>query len=112
MLNDTEIEKIRRINDCFRRSMVFGGDVLLTSGVSSLGAERLAELLQLVREFDTFTPDNDPHGEHDFGAIDLGAIRYFWKIDYYDLSKTVHSPDPANQAVTHRVLTIMRADEY
>ena len=35
-MNDcTTIEKIRRINDCFRRSMVFGGSILLNSGVSS-----------------------------------------------------------------------------
>ncbi|WP_315806366.1 MULTISPECIES: DUF3768 domain-containing protein [unclassified Bradyrhizobium] len=112
MLNDTNAEKIRRINDGFRRSMVFGGTVLLTPGVSSLEPERLAELLRLVREFDQFTPGNDPHGEHDFGAVEFGNVRYFWKIEYYDLSKTVHSPDPANQAVTHRVLTVMRVDEY
>ena len=112
MADATEIAKIRRINDCFRRSMVFGGSVMLTTGVASLGEARLAELLEAVRKFDAFSPDNDPHGEHDFGSIDLGAVRYFWKIDYYDLSKTVYSPDPANQAATHRVLTVMRADEY
>ncbi len=105
-------EKIRRLNDCFRRSMAFGGTVVLTTGVACLDSKRKVELLELVRTFDDFTPDNDPHGEHDFGAMDLGAVRYFWKIDYYDLSGTVHSPDPANPAVTHRVLTVMRADEY
>ncbi|MGJ4972899.1 DUF3768 domain-containing protein [Bradyrhizobium sp. HKCCYLRH1073] len=112
MLNDTNAEKICRINDGFRRSMVFGGTVLLTPGVSSLEPERLAELLQLVRDFDQFTPDNDPHGEHDFGAVEFGSVRYLWKIDYYDRSKTAHSPDPADQALTHRVMTIMQADEY
>ena len=100
MTDYTTAEKLRRINDCFRRNMAFGGDVLLTSGVASLEAERLAELLELVRKFDKFTPDNDPHGEHDFGAIELSAVRYFWKIDYYDLY------------ISRRVLTIMRADEY
>jgi hypothetical protein len=112
MLDIITTEKIRRLNDCFRRSMAFGGSVLLTPGVSCLAPERLAELLQAVRKFDAFNPDNDPHGEHDFGAIEFGATTYFFKIDYYDLSKTVGSPDPADLAVTHRVLTIMRADEY
>nr|WP_236000531.1 DUF3768 domain-containing protein [Bradyrhizobium uaiense] len=27
-------------------------------------------MLEAVRRFDSFTRDNDPHGEHDFGAID------------------------------------------
>jgi hypothetical protein len=77
-----------------------------------LTEDRLADLLDLVRAFDRFTPDNDPYGEHDFGAIELSGDRYFFKIDYYDLSKTAASPDPANPAVTQRVMTIMRADEY
>jgi hypothetical protein len=92
--------------------MAFGGSVLLTTGVACLDSHRKAELLQLVRTFDKFAPANDPHGEHNFGAIDLGALTYFFKIDYYDLSCTVGSPDPANLDVTHRVLTIMRADQY
>lgn len=112
MLAFTNTEKIRRLNDCFRRSMVFGGTIILTTGVAHLAPERLAELLQAVRRFDAFTPDNDPHGEHDFGAIDLGDIRYFWKIDYYGRNDNYASTDPANPAATRRVLTIMRADEY
>ncbi|MHC2283307.1 hypothetical protein ACVME8_009950 [Bradyrhizobium diazoefficiens] len=31
---------------------------------------------------------------------------------YYDKSLSFHSPNPANAAVTERVITIMRADEY
>jgi hypothetical protein len=112
MTDENTTKKIQRLNDCFRRSMAFGGSVLLTPGVSNLAPERVTELLQAVRTFDAFTADNDPYGEHDFGAIDQGSVRYFWRIDYYDLSKTAHSPDPADLAVTHRVMTIMRADEY
>nr|WP_235782877.1 DUF3768 domain-containing protein [Bradyrhizobium murdochi] len=33
-------------------------------------------------------------------------------MDYYDLSRTAGSPDPAHSAVTQRVMTIMRSDEY
>jgi hypothetical protein len=108
MHDNTQTAKIRSLNDSFRRSMVFGGTVLMTNGVSSLGADRVTNLLQLVREFDDFTPDNDPHGEHDLGAIEFGGTRYFFKIDYYDQSKTAGSPGPADPAVTHRVMTVMR----
>lgn len=106
-------EKIRSLNDNFRQKLIVNtGTVLLTQGVISLPEGSVAELLDRVRTFDQFTPDDDPHGEHDFGAIDLDAVRYFWKIDYYDQSKTGGSPDPADPTVTHRVMTIMRADEY
>ncbi len=40
-------------------------------------------IIEKVVTFDDFTPDNDPHGERDFGAFDHGGKRIFWKIDYY-----------------------------
>jgi Protein of unknown function (DUF3768) len=72
---DNNTTKIRDLNDSFRRKLVIGGTVLLTPGVTSLPECRVAELLELVREFDQSTPDNDPHSEHDFSAIELGAVR-------------------------------------
>jgi hypothetical protein len=107
----TTAERIRALNDDFRRTFV-GGAVLITAGVEAMPLDQRRSLLEKVRAFDVFTDDNDPHGEHDFGSVDEGGVRYFWKIDCYDCAAEFGSPDPADPAVTTRVLTIMRADEY
>ncbi len=104
-------ECIRTLNDAFRRTFV-GGMVMVTAGVEALPGEQRRSLLAKVRAFEAFGEDNDPHGEHVFGAVDEAGVRYFWKIDYYDRATECGSPDPADPAVTTRVLTIMRADEY
>ena len=105
------IERIRDLNDDFRRSFV-GGLVLITAGVEAMPAEQRKSLLAKVRAFDVFTQDNDPLGEHDFGAIDEGGVRCFWKIDCYDRDLTMHSDDASDPTVTTRVLTVMLAEEY
>ena len=103
--------RIAALNDAFRRSFV-GGLVMITSGTEALEDRDRARLLNAVRTFDAFTPDNDPHGEHDFGSIEQDGQTFFWKIDYYDTDLINHSPDPTDPQVTRRVLTIMCADEY
>ena len=104
-------DRIRELNDAFRRTFV-GGAVMITAGIEAMPLDQRRALLQKVRSFEAFGEDNDPHGEHDFGAVDEAGERYFWKLDYYDRTMESGSPDPADPAVTTRVLTIMRADEY
>ena len=104
-------DKIRQLNDTLRTSLA-GGRILITPGVQSLGPTRLARLLKGLAAYNDFSVDNDPYGEHDFGAINDAGDRFFWKIDYYDIAMLAGSSDPANPAVTTRVLTLMRADEY
>ena len=108
---DEKTMKIRGMNDRFRRTF-HGGMVLMTSGVSALPLPQQITLMNLVRTLDTFNDDNDPYGEHDFGKIDFDEETYFWKIDYYDVDFECLSPDPTDETVTNRVLTVMRADEY
>ena len=85
---------------------------VLTQGVLACDPITVAELLIAVEDFDAFTPDNDPYGEHDFGSFNYAGETVFWKWDYYDVDLTMHSPDPSDATVTTRVLTVMLADEY
>ena len=73
---------------------------------------RVTRLLRKVAAYEEFTPDNDPHQEHDFGAFGDASERFFWKIDYYDLNLNLHSPDPTDPERTRRVLTLMLDSEY
>ena len=103
--------RIRILNDALR-CYAHSGIMCLTSGVQALGEQGVEEVLLAVRAFDEFTNDNDPHAEHDFGAVWAAGARIFWKIDYYDQELRSGSPDPSDPAVTTRVLTIMLASEY
>ena len=102
---------IRDLNDAFRETLI-GGKCVVTAGVAALGEATVTQLLDTVRRYSEFTPDNDPYGEHDFGAFDHAGIRFFWKIEYFDRSLTFGSEEPADPARTTRVLTLMKAEEY
>ena len=102
---------IKTLNDNFRKTFT-GGQVLLTAGINSKPTDDVANILSMVRNFNKFTPDNDPYGEHDFGGFDYKDDKIFWKIDYYDLHNQYLSANPADPNITNRVLTIMLAEEY
>lgn len=104
--------QIRRLNDRFRCQGLGEGSVMITNGIHEKGAAFFAAVWTSVREFAAFGRDNDPYCEHDFGAFDVDGERLFFKFDYYDVSLQGHSPDPADPDVTHRVLTVMLANEY
>ena len=106
---DATTAKIAALNDHARRSFT-GCRVIITQGVQAL--DDVPSVLDEVRRFDAFAPDNDPYEKHDFGSIHHAGQTVFWKIDTYDVDLQMHSPDPSDPAVTARVLTIMLADEY
>ena len=111
MNNDVQTNAIRDLNDWFRCTLE-GGTVLLTAGIVALGEDMQGRIIEAVRTFDDFTPDNDPHGEHDFGSLEVDGEQIFFKLDYYDPTRAMHSEDAADPSVTERVLTIMLASEY
>ena len=102
---NTDGARIAALNDIFRAS---GFQFFITRGVREL--EYVDGLVALVRRFHSFTPDNDPYGEHDFGTIMWLGTKVFWKIDYYDAALKYGS-DPLDRHC-QRVLTIMLASEY
>ncbi len=112
MVEATRTARIRRLNDALRTGQSADGIVVATSGVQSRGADFLERAMTSLRSFSEFIEDNDPYGEHDFGAVDVDGEKLFFKVDYFDLAMTAHSPDPADPTVTKRVLTIMLASEY
>ncbi len=113
-----QTDRIRELNDQFRATGS-GGDVNITQGILHLPDFLMLPVIERVRTFDAFTPDNDPHDEHDFGAFTIEGHKVFWKIDYYSLDAegeldcdAGRSEDPSDPAKTARVLTIMLAEEY
>ena len=103
---------ITELNDMLRTTFQ-GGTLMITNGITEQPLAVRERIIEGVQDFDAFTPDNDPYGEHDFGSFrdpDAGTI--FWKIDYYDRSLEGGSENPADPSLTCRVLTIMLAGEY
>ena len=103
--------KIRQLNDAFRTSFV-GGQVMLTLGIRTKPDIEQTEILERVVNFNDFNKKNDPYGEHDMGCFDYHGEKIIWKIDYYDKNHEFLSDNPANPALTNRVMTVMTADEY
>jgi hypothetical protein len=102
-----EQRPIAQLNDEFRHAGPTEG------WIATMGALALSDfpgLIKAVQDFDTFTPDNDPYGEHDFGIIDWHDEHTYWKIDYYDQALQYwHDPLAPD---CRRVLTVLLASEY
>ena len=109
--NTNNEARIQQLNDRLRKTHT-GGRIMLTIGIRSLETSQIANIMQAIANFSQFTPRNDPHSEHDCATLEVEGIHILWKIDYYDESLSLHSPDPADPNVTVRILTVMTVDEY
>jgi hypothetical protein len=108
---DTKTARIRALNDQLRQNFA-EGIAVMTPGVAALGAEAVQRIVKTIAVFDDFCHANDPYEEHGFGAFEVDGHTIMFKIDYFDQSMSMHSPDPADPSVTQRVITIMFAEEY
>ena len=107
----TQAEQIRALNDTLRGNLTTGIAVM-TPGIAALGKEAVERIVKTIAIYDDFCHTNDPHEEHDFGSFEADGHTIFFKIDYFDTSLTMHSPDASDPSVTKRVMTIMLAEEY
>jgi hypothetical protein len=105
-------ERIARLNDELRINGR-GGQIVITRGVHGLTGADVADLLQALAAFSDFDTDSDPHGERDFGMFDFRGRELMWKVDCYaDAELRFGSDDAADPDATHRVLTVLLAEEY
>lgn len=111
-----KIQKIAQLNDAFRRGdPSVPGQRFITAGVIHLLKQLdipVEMLIQRVAQFDDFTDENDPHGEHDFGAFEFHGHQLFWKVDAFDVDYNMGSDDPTDLSRTKRVLTVMLAHKW
>lgn len=107
-------------NDAFRQALFtkldapkreLQGMYNVTRGVHHLPPDAKLRILHAVRNYNDFTKDNDPYGEHDFGVIQLPNLpKVYWRIAYYeDATMQWGAEAPAEKCF--RVLTILLADE-
>jgi Protein of unknown function (DUF3768) len=80
----TQTAKIAELNDRFRKAtwqqQSGRGEPwrnLMTSGIRALGLMATVDIAETVMAFDTFTAENDPHREHDFGSFEYEGQRIF-----------------------------------
>ncbi|ODM47330.1 hypothetical protein A9320_23045 [Ruegeria sp. PBVC088] len=109
-------------NDAFRRFACLGialdqpiqGRLHVTRSLMEADDGFMAEAVKATGDFDTFEPENDPEGWHDFGAFTIRGETVFWKIDLYEADSDFRygAETPENPATTMRVLTIMMARDW
>ena len=105
-------EQIARLNDRLRRGDSSSGTVMITQGVQRITGFDAGVLAEALANYSDFDPDNDPHGERDFGLMTLWGHDLLWKLDYYDKELKFGSDDPANPDITHRVLTVLLSSDW
>jgi len=114
MLDQNKTAAISALNDEFRTSLGHKGNghIVLTAGMTTFSPYDQVMIFKKIKQFEDFTEDNDPHGEHDFGAVIHDGQKIYFKIDYLNINTRYVSVDPADPSITNRIMTIMLSSEY
>jgi len=94
--------------DCYRAKL-HNCTLVLTPKV--LLSEKTWEILWKVQNFNVFNNNNDPHGEHDFGIVEVDKESYNFKFDYFQ-DETLQYAADNHLLKAYRVLTILHSTEY
>ena len=122
----TEATLIAKQNDRFRRGIcsnppglpqsgagALRGRVLFTRAVAARGLLFTLQCLAAITAHNTFEPENDPDGWHDFGCVRVEGERVWWKIDLFaDEAMEWGAERPDVPAETYRVLTILFPSDW
>ncbi len=112
MSNDIErTEQIAVLNDMLRQSQLTG-KIALSPAIEALAPGIRGRILDGVKTYNAFAPQNDAQAERDFGAFMCGDHDIFWKITCYDEHNHYLSDDVTDINRTTRVLRVMLVEEY
>ena len=76
-----------RIQDALRTCtdpilrLIISGQLVITRGIDERGDAFFKSAVAAIRTFNDFTPENDPHGEHNMAFLDVEGERIFLKVD-------------------------------
>lgn len=98
-------------NDLFRAfgpSASIPGRCVMTRGVGALPNRE--EIVEAVRGFSSLSFEDDSP-EHDFGVVEAGGTKLFFKIDYYEDERCQFGAENP-EVKCYRVLTVLLPEEY
>lgn len=109
-------------NDAFRKGACGlgprpardAGIVVCTHALSARDPAFLAKARRAIGEIDTFDPENDPDGFHDFGAVCVDGQKVWFKLDLYERGSEFRfgAETPDDPARTVRVMTLMLPSDW
>ena len=105
-MTESSTARIRELNDAFRKTFA-GGKMVMTANVAALPEMVKASALLKLAEFNDFTPEIDPHGEHDICSSIFQLVSPL--LVFMVLAEIVHAgfqkrPIP-RQSITTRKIT-------
>lgn len=124
---EDDLSPVARLNDLARSGQLANARFVFTHALIATLApaapDALTEMLaraKLQRRLiaaiadAAFNPDNDPHGEHDFGIFVFENRKIYWKIDVYENDGTFQwgANDPGDPATSYRIVTFMLPEDY
>jgi hypothetical protein len=114
-ITDEKKARIAALNDELRtRRTARNGRIIVTGAlIEETGdGEKMARILDAIRDFSDFNDDNDPHGERDYGRVTVDGEEIMFKFDYYALNEENLSEHPEDPNVTIRVMSVFYASDY